>query len=87
MSARLSGTCLSAGAYFYLRRQLAAGQVMGPVVVVVVVVLVDFKTFTHISSKISCSDFTFKIVFRVGSLEILGSNPEESFIHEVSTYV
>ena len=30
---------------FYLRRQLAAGQVMGPVVVVVVVVL--FKTFTQ----------------------------------------
>ena len=34
--------------FFYLRRQLAAGQVMGHVVVVVVVVL-DFKTFTHIS--------------------------------------
>ena len=33
----------------YLRRQLAAGQVMGPVVVVVVVVvvLVVFKTFTQ----------------------------------------
>ena len=29
--------------YFYLRRQLAAGQVMGPVVVV----LVLFKTFTQ----------------------------------------
>ena len=35
---------------FYLRGQLAAGQVMGPVVVVVVlVVLVVFKTLTHIS--------------------------------------
>ena len=35
---------------FYLRRQLAAGQVMGRVVVVVVVVVVlVFKTFTHIS--------------------------------------
>ena len=34
---------------FYLRRQLAAGQVMGPVVVVVLLLL--FKTFTHVAEK------------------------------------
>ena len=36
---------------FYLRRQLAAGQVMGPVIVVVVVVVVVLlhKTFLNIS--------------------------------------
>ena len=37
--------------YFYLWRQLAACQVMGPVVVIVVLPLLVFKTFTHISNS------------------------------------
>ena len=57
---------------FYLRRQLAAGQVMGRVVVVVVVVVLVVKTFTNV----------FK-----SQGKIKGSNPEESFIREISTYV
>ena len=41
---------------------------MGPVVVVVVVLVLLFKTFTNISRKIACSKFAFIIFFRVGSL-------------------
>ena len=145
--------CTSIGLYFYLRRQLAAGQVMGPVVVVV---LLLFKTYLNLLiwschgrgkggkvlgkamsegiqprrkfymrsqhlcriglgdvSRLSSgldpqmsrdptpkkvlyaksalmSDRSWqgvKTFFGVGSPNIKGSNPEESFIREVSTYV
>ena len=71
---------------FYLRRQLAASQVMGPVVVVLVVlvVLVVFKTFTHISIK---SPGRGKEARKWERQCMKGSNPEESFKREVRTYV
>ena len=73
---------------------------MGHVVVVVVVVL-DFKTFTHISrdptlkkvlyaKSAPMSDRSWqgvKTFFGVGSPNHKGSNPEESFTREVTAYV
>ena len=70
--------CIFVTIFFYLRRQLAAGQVMGQVVVVVVVVVLVFKTYLNISR--------WSRQRRQGSWKG-GSNPEESFIREVRTFV
>ena len=71
---------------FYLRRQLAAGQVMGRVVVVVLVLVVlVFKTYLNIPRW----SWQRRQGIWKGSLEAKqlgeGSNPGESFKREIST--
>ena len=56
---------------------------MGPVVVVVVVVL--FKTFTQYLKVVAAKEA--RVLERVKRLNFKGSNPEESFKREVRTYV
>ena len=65
---------------------------MGRVVVVVVVLLLlllktILKSLKSQGTRLKRQVCSVKTFFGVGSLNVKGSNPEESFIREVRTYV